>query len=828
MKAVNTIRLSDKILRKTETHLFKLFLLPILLVLFSTNIIKAENREIKKGSLAGKITDKDSNVALQYATVALFDAADSSLLNGTITNEEGHFNIEKIPAGKYYIVVEYLGYESQVLSDIRINEDQNFEKISNIQLKEITTEIGELTVVGQKKNMTIHADKKLLNVDKNLSAKGGTAIDALKISPSITLNQDGEVLLRGSKSFKVLIDGKPSALKPNEVLKQMPAGRIENIEIITNPSAKYDAAGSAGIINIITKKGLGAGISGLVNASAGTGDKYNADMNVNYTNDKLNVTLGANWKDQVQYYNMDELIQTIVEGKRRSNDILFYREQSDKDLGGNITLDYNLNAKNNISYSAEAGYTHFYVDANFKYDETIESQADHTYVYEDLSTALLADYFTNNLSYTHTFNETSNWTNSIFYSKINYSLDSESDRYYTSSDFEVKGIIPYYSMQLENSNFSTEIRAKSDYTKSFENDSRLELGGQYHKYQRYLDLQAENFDFTSNSWQADSIFTNEFDFNEQIYSTYANFSGEKLGISYNLGLRLEYTNRLIESFTIHEKYEYKKLNYFPTFSLSKALGESVQLSFNYSRRIDRPDEYFLNPFPDVSNEFQEARGNPLLRPNLTDSYELGFQKHFSKGMFSSQTFLRSTNDAFTQVIGSNEEGIMILTFDNISDDREFGIENMVNLQALKWWSLNASFNVMGQNSKGTMNDVAFDRSAFTFDTRLINSFTIGKNTSAQLMAFYFHDRLGNSIGNVSRFYWVDASVQHDFFNQRLSVSLVAKDVFNTNQLKFDINRSDYRFYVHQKPEYPTIMLNISYKFNNYKNNSNTVKTKLKI
>lgn len=827
MEANKTNRLSINSLNKTGDHLLKLFLLTILLVV-SSGTNKALGSTVKKGSINGKITDEVSNTALQYATVALYNMADSTLVNGSMTNQEGSFSIENVPYGTFYLVAQYIGYQSQVVNNIRIDDTQNQVDIDIIQLKELSTELGEITVVGQKKNMTIKADRKVINVDKNLSAKGGTAVDALRISPSITVNQDGEVLLRGSSSFKVLIDGKPSALKPNEMLKQMPAGRIENIEIITNPSAKYDAEGTAGIINIITKKGLGAGISGLINTSVGTGDKYNSDMNVNYTNDKLNVTVGINWKDENQFYNMDELIQTTLEGKKRTNDIQFFRNQGDKDLGANFTLDYNFNEKNSISYSVDAGYTDLFIDANFKYDETIENQVEHTYVYEDLRMAYLADYFTNNLTYTYNFSESRSWENSFFYSKINYLMDNKQDRYNTDADFNISEITPYYSMQYENSNFSEEIRVKTDYTTTFKNGSSLEAGGQYHKYHRYLDLRAENFDFNSNDWEVDTIFTNEFDFDEQIYSSYANLSGEKLGLTYNLGLRLEYTNRLIESFTIDEKYEYKKLNYFPTLSLSKPFGESVQLSLNYSRRIDRPDEYFLNPFPDVSNEFQEAYGNPLLRPNLTDSYEFGFQKHFSKGMFSSQAYLRNTNDAYTQVIGSNEQGIMVLTFDNISDDKEFGLENMVNLQAFKWWSVNASLNMMGQNSKGSMNEEPFDRSAFTFDTRLINSFTIGKNTSIQLMGFYFHDRIGNSIGNVERFYWFDASVQHNFFNQHLSVTLAASDIFNTNQLKFDINRTDYRFFVHQKPEYPVIKLNISYKFNNYKNNSNTVKTKLKI
>jgi len=824
---MQTIKHSENRFRNLETR-FKLHFLIIILTLLAFNYAQGEENEIKKGTISGNITESVTNAPLQYAQVAIFSAADSSLVNGTITNEAGNFKIEKIPFGEYYLGAEYIGYEQEVQDEIIIDNENSTIELKNIELAESTTEIDEVNVIGQKSNMNIRADKKVVNVDKNLSATGGTAIDALKVSPSITVDQEGKVLLRGSTSFKVLVDGKPSALKPNEALKQMPAGRIDNIEIITNPSAKYDAEGTAGIINIITKKGMGVGTSGQINAAVGTGDKYNADMNVNYTNDKLNVTVGAKWKDNKQFYNMDELMQTLKDGQKRTNNILFYREQTDKDFGGNITLDYNFNSKNNISYSADAGYTHFYVDANFKYDETIENQAGHTYVYEDLHTGILADYFTNNLSYTHNFSENSNWTNSVFYSKINYFMDDKQKRYNTGSDFSFNGLNPYYKMQYENDNFSTEIRAKTDYTAIDKKGGTFEAGGQYHKYHRYIDLQAENFNFDSDQWQPDPVFTNEFDFNEQIYSVYANYSNEFKGFSYSLGIREEYTVRLIESFTLNEKYKYEKLNYFSTLSISKALGEDKQLAFNYSNRIDRPDEFFLNPFPDVSNEFQKAYGNPLLRPNITDSYEFSFQKHFEKGMFSSQAFLRSTNDAYTQVIGSDEDGIMILTFDNISDDKEFGIENMVNLQASKWWSLNASFNIMGQSSKGKMNEEAFDRSAFTFDTRLINSFTIGEKTTAQIMAFYFHDRIGNAIGNVERFYWIDASVQHNFLNDRLSVTLQAKDIFNTNQLKFDINRSDYRFYVHQKPEYPTIMLSVSYKFNNFKENVKKVKTKLKM
>lgn len=823
---MKTIKHSEN--RIQETRFPKLFPLFFALGLLAINMASGAGNEIDKGTIWGKVTESGTNAPLQFAQVVLYNATDSSLVSGSITNEDGKFSIEKISSGNYYLVAEFIGYEPQMQKNIALTNENNSIEIKDIQLEEKSIGLGDINVVAQKNSMSVKADKKILNVDKNLSASGGNAIDALKISPSITVDQEGTVLLRGSSNFKVLVDGKPSVLKSNEALKQMPAGRIENIEIITNPSVKYDAEGTAGIINIITKKGMGAGMSGIVNAMAGTGDKYNSDLNVNFTNDKLNVTIGAKWNDNKQFYNMDEIIETIKDGRKRRNDVDFYRHQTDKDFGGNMTLDYKLNLKNTLSYSAELGYTDFFINANFKYDEATENQPEHKFVYEDLYMGIMADYFTNNLSLTRHISDRKSWTNSVFYSKINYFFDDKQRRFETGSDFNSELTVPYYSMRYENDNFSTEIRAKTDYTETLENGSVFEAGGQYHRYHRYLDLNSETFDFDSNVWKPDPVFSNEFDFAEDIYSIYANCSGEKKGFTYSVGYRMEYTNRLIESFTLNEKYKYEKWNSFASLSVSKALGDDKQLAFNYSSRIDRPDEYFLNPFPDVSNEFQKAYGNPLLRPNLTESYELSYQKHFSKGMFSSQAYLRTTDDAFTQVIGSDQEGVMILTFGNISDDKEFGVENMVNLQANKWWSLNASFNVTGQNSKGEMNGEAFDRSAITFDTRIINSFTIGKNTSAQLMAFYFHDRIGNSIGNVSKFYWIDASVQHNILNNRISLTLQAKDIFNTNQMKFDIKRTDYRFYVHRKPEYPVIQFSVSYKFNNYKEKSNSVKTKLKL
>ncbi len=804
-------------------------LIMLLLITFNSlaEVKPSGVHEAGTASVTGKVLDKTSGSPLEYVQVAVFSKVDSTLITGSLTDSTGSFVIKKVPYGSYFITAEFMGYNKSVIESINISPGNSQFVVDDIKLEVSANELGQVDVVSTTDAMSIKANKKILNVDKDLSAKGGTAIDALKGSPSITLNQEGEVLLRGSKSFKVLVNGKPTALKPNDALKQIPAGKIDKIELITNPSAKYDAEGTAGIINIITKKGMGVGASALINASAGTGDKYNADINLNYSNEKLNITIGGKWKDAKQFYDMDEILRTTDNGLTRNNDVIFYRHQTDRDLGGNLTLDYNFNDKNSISYSFDGGYTKLYIDANFKYDETLENETNHTYVYEDLGLRLFANYYTNNISYTHKFKDKSEWTTSGFYSHIDYYFENNQDRTYTAADFTTENSTPYYTLRFDNENFSSEYRVKTDFTENLKNEGKFEAGAQFHGYRRYLDLYAENYDYNVNDWVANTVFTNELDFDQKIMSAYVNFSGKKYGITYSIGYRMEYVDRLIESFTLNEKYKYQKIHPFLNASFSKEIDKSNTLSLNFSSRIDRPDEYYLNPFPDVSNEYQTAYGNPLLRPNITESYEFSYQRRFEKGMFSTQLYARITNDAYTQVIGSDENGIMVLTFDNISDDKEFGIENMVNIQAAKWYSLNASVNVLGQNSKGTMNEDAFDRSTITFNARMINSFSLGKKTSAQLMAFYFHDQLGNAIGNVERFYWVDVAISRNFMEDKLSVSLQAKDIFNTMHTKFDINRTDYRFFIHRKPEYPVVLLNVSYKFNNYKGKK-AVKTKLKI
>ncbi|HEX5624845.1 MAG TPA: TonB-dependent receptor, partial [Saprospiraceae bacterium] len=660
-----------------------------------------------------------------------------------------------------------------------------------------------------------------------LAATGGTAAEALAYAPSITRGQNGEVLLRGSSSYTVLIDGKPAGLKAQEALKQMPSGRLDRIEIITSPSVKYDAEGAAGIINLITRRGMAGGISSQFNASAWTGDKWNADATAAYRSDKTDIHLGLNWRDETRYYTMPEQFRIQKNDQWQTIDGFFKRTQTDRDIAGNFSADFSPNLRDKWSYSAEGGRTKFYVNAFFNYDEYLNPQEQHNYTHENLQGGIFANYLTNQIGYTHKSGANREWSSSAFYSHIDYKWFNDQDRTHTGPDFRTEQLPAYYLMNMDNDNYSDELRFRSDYSQVFPAGGKLELGGAFHQYHRLLNLIAREYDFQNKVWIPNTVFTNRLDFRQSTYSAYGQYAGSRSGWNYHLGLRMEYTDRLTESHTLDERYPYRKLDFFPQVSISKPFGETRQIHFQYSRRIERPDEYLLNPFPDISNEYQQAYGNPLLRPNRMHNFELNFQQQFSKARFSVQGYWRELRKGYDQVIAPDTNGLMTLTFENVADHRSAGVENSLNLEVTKVWNVHASLNLYGERVKGSYQGYALDAFQWSFNSRLVQSISFGGQTSLQLSANYMHEQI-SALGRIEPIFTMEVAVKRSWFKDRLSTTLQMKDIFNTGQMSFLIDRDDYSFKIRQRPEYPVVLLTLSYTFKQYKKASQRVNTRLKL
>jgi hypothetical protein len=253
---------------------------------------------LKDGVLRGIVMDDQYKTPVQFANVALFSLRDSTVAGGAVCDESGYFEMTGIAYGKYYVVVDFIGYEKFILNDIKLHPEQKVHDIGTVYLKHIAVDIEEVEITGERNFVEYKIDRKVINISKNINATGGSLVDALENAPSIQVDIDGNVTMRGSSNFKVLIDGKPTVLDANDILQQIPPSSVENIEIITNPSVKYDPDGTTGILNIIMKKEHKSGFSGVINASAGTGDKYTADFLFNYRTEKSNFFIGANYGDR--------------------------------------------------------------------------------------------------------------------------------------------------------------------------------------------------------------------------------------------------------------------------------------------------------------------------------------------------------------------------------------------------------------------------------------------------------------------------------------------------------------------------------------------------
>ncbi|MCK5538226.1 MAG: carboxypeptidase regulatory-like domain-containing protein, partial [Bacteroidales bacterium] len=343
----------------------KRFFTTLNLIIISSIILFAQQGSGRGGNmpqigvLSGKVIDKSSNTPVEYASIILYSMRDSSLVSGTITNATGGFLLKDLPMGRFYLDIKFLGYDHLIKHNIKINPKQTTLNLGKILLNVSAEEIGEVSIVADRTQIQYKLDKKVINVGQDVSAAGGSAVDVLEKSPSIQTDIDGNVTLRGSSSFTVFIDGKPTVLDANDALQQIPASEIQNIELITNPSAKYDPDGVAGIINIVMKKNRTSGISGIVNASIGTNHKYKGDFLVNFRADKFNWFIGGNYRDYTFLGGNESVRETYLPTQ---TNYLNYSGTRDMIRGGDgikTGIDINLSTNQSLSLSANIGTFEF-------------------------------------------------------------------------------------------------------------------------------------------------------------------------------------------------------------------------------------------------------------------------------------------------------------------------------------------------------------------------------------------------------------------------------------------------------------------------------------
>ena len=738
--------------------------------------------------VTGTIIDADNNQGVEYASVAIYKQKDSTLIKGVMSTTNGKFVLDNLPYGKFYIEINFVGYKKQRVPNILLNPNQKTANAGIIKINSTSTSINEVDIVGTKSNIEYRIDKKVVDVSQNVVAAGGTVVDALQNTPSVQTDVEGNVTLRGSSNFTVLIDGKLSPVSGSEALQQIPASIVQNVEIITNPSAKYDAEGSAGIINVIMKKQKIRGFNGVVNLTAGTNEKYSGNININYKVNKFNFSIGADFTDMkflassqaTALYSKDTIKGYSTEDNQfRSGSGSFHRQG--KGLKGGI--DYNINEKNTLSLTGSIGDRAF--NRPFTYNQTdmySNPVLGSIYTYNSTNGEYIRNYYNLILNYQLKLNDNGHQLATSLYltqgPEDNNNINYQDTTNINGNTFVGKN--PVNTQSRQNSN-ETEFRANVDYTLPLSDKGKIEAGYQGRIYQnlgdQHIDTALVNGIWLENFSQLDKII-----FKDQIEAGYATLSEQTNIIDFMVGARAEYENRNFTQEISNTVSIVNQLNIFPSVHLSKQLPWDLQLNGSYTKRINRPRDWMIDPLKVHTNPLSIQSGNPNLLPELANSFELSLQKKFNEASYLTvEGFYRETDNPMESVNRPVNDTIYSTNV-NYDYDRSAGVEIMLNLALSKWFIFNASSSIYNDylyaGDKSSILNYYYvanrSENIGTWNIKINPSFRLQTGTSAQINFQYnapSNAPQGTRKGNYSN----SIGIRQDMLKHKGSLTLQIRD-----------------------------------------------------
>jgi outer membrane receptor protein involved in Fe transport len=772
---------------------------------------QSQNNE-KIGAVSGAIVNTSTGKPVEYAYVVLFKTKDSSQVSGSITNEKGKFTLDKLSFGNYFLKINFIGLKPKVIRNIQVTPKAYIKNIGAIGLDSMMVNMNAVTISTSKSLVEFNLDKKVVNVEKNLSGIGGSAVDVMQNVPSVTVDVDGNLSLRGSSNLTILIDGKPSGLtglSSNAILEQIPASSIQSIEIISNPSAKYDPDGMSGIINIILKKKREKGYNGLFSVNAGTGNKYNGSINLNYRWDKVNLFANYDFRynERRGWNNMNrELFNT-------TDTAVFMLQKGNSNMSGishNIKagIDYFINDKNNITFSVLFNKGD---DNHNDYSGTTNSDSLKQLVYGYYLTDLeksnnqSIDYM---LNYRKTFLKKGKEITSDFI-YTNASGDETTDRSQQNfNNLVVFDSMPYLQKIFNNRN-NRNTTLSVDYTEPFGKSFRLDLGYKGSYKNNDEDIVYKNK--VDSLWINDLILSNNFVYTEQIHALYGIIASNYKMFQYQLGIRVEQAYRTADQKTSNQKVDYEKFSIFPSVHITQKFKNDNALQYSYSRRVNRPSGHMLNPFVEVYPQTRRY-GNPDLKPEYTDAIEVGYLKNWKKRSLNVSVFYRNITDIIQRYSWLDTNGITNMTPLNMSSGTSYGVELIGSTEIFKWWKLNGNVSYFRNEIKGKQNGEELTNSNYTWTAKATSSMTVLKNMDIQLLLNY-RAPMVTIQGTMSGSFSVDLGIKKDILKNKAFISFRISDIFNTQN--FNMERQDAFFYqsMQRKRESQVMYLGFTYKIN---------------
>jgi len=800
-----------------------LFFIIFTLTFLSVLSQKPQNDQI---SITGKIIDSNTKEPLEYATVIL-NNQETKQLSGGITDENGNFNI-KINTGTYDISFEFISFKTIKIPNKIINSSINF---GTIKLSEDADELDEIVIIAEKSTVEIRLDKRIYNVGKDMTVKGGSASDVLDNVPSVDVDVEGNVSLRGNENVRILIDGKPSALvglSGTDALRQLPADAIERVEVVTSPSARYDAEGTAGILNIILRKGVVTGLNGSLNATIGDPTQYRIASNINFRTKKVNLFTNLGYRNSSGPGNFLTNLSTFENesiNSLRIEDRNFERNRNGYNI--NVGLEYFLSKESSITG------TYFFRDSDNKnLSNNIIRVFDINDILEFSDTRIQDE---DEIDTTSQF--ALNYTNNINSSGHKLTIDFQ----YSESE-EIEKAFINDSLAEEN-NITTEdsknTLIQSDYVLPIGENTQFEIGyrGEFQDLTSdFLVTRTPTLDFDP---------SNNLVFKQNVNAIYSQFGSKLNKFSYLLGLRTEITDVKVRLTNTNEKFDYKYTELFPTINVGFERTEDQSFTIGYSRRLRRPRFWYLNPFESRSSQNVIYKGNPALIPTFTNSFDLGFLQKIGKLTLNSSIYFQHSINAIERVsrdeirfIDGVNQVITIREPINLASEDRFGFELTTNYNPSKKVRLSGSFNVFQQESKGLyaynkfiIDEISGDIIATpeiqdlgntnnSWFTRFNATFSLPWEIQMQNRLSYRGPRKtvqSESDGIFS----ANIALSKDVFKEKGSLVLNVSDVFNSRKRKstnYNPNKENPTSISYQESQWRVrqVSLNFTYRFNQKK------------
>lgn len=765
----------------------------------------------------GRLLDASSREAIDYADIFLYETGNSKPIQQTFPNERGEFRFEQIGKGRYTIMARLVGYD--ILSKRDIEANGSPVNLGDLMMKPLEVGIAEVEVVASKRQLVYKLDKKVVEATSNMMAGGGSAVDVLENTPSIRVDAEGDVTFRGSSGFLVYIDGKPSVFTGTQALEQVPAGHIENIEIITTPSAKHDTEGDVGIINIITKKHSRQGLSGMINLSGSTWLSRHVDFLLTQQNARSRWYVGGQWTDRMRKSDFDQEKLTIVGDQTTSSHAIGPRtgDSYHYTLKGGWSLSL---PKTTITLDLEGGYGGNKRKGEMNYEETITLKGGSPVTTHYTS---IDDYDNDeniglgSLSVQHKFNDKGHEISASAY----YKYGGNALEYFFNDLMSLQGERQQGHRAYESEHRET-LRANLDYALPFGKGGKLEAGYQYYSYLEDGNYKMEWWDPEKQVFYWRDDIYNTFYFQEGVNSIYAILSQSWNNFEAQAGVRGEHTHTVLRSSVEGADRTKNRFEFFPSVHLGYNFPNGHRLLASYSRRTTRPQLYYMEPYITYRDFYTAEIGNPDIRPEYINSFELNYQKSFGENSVSATLFHRSRKDKIERLRVPYSAGVTLDSMANVGHDYSTGLELSLNLHPVRWWNTTVNGNLYHYKVKNEQAAGGNTSTSTNYDILWNNLFDLGKYTRLQLDGSF----VGPSVttqGRTDAYWYANLAVRQQLFNRRLTATLAFRDIFRSAKYVSDIQTADLRSLTRIKPKYPQITLTLSWTFNSYKAKSNATR-----